>query len=190
MVVITHRTGVFSGDPLKIWLQILFPSLIPRIWAKMNPLLLSNGTNTHCNESETTGLRTGAHGWADWRGAPWGGGELLWFWSWYVWYVWMILLIVDGNGIPHICHFLYTGRIFKFQILHLKITQIYPKKSKICIFLAFNLEKFTPDRIFYTGSARGARDKYEVWIWHSQTCIAAIESCYRKPLFNKSSLDI
>ena len=29
-------------------------------------------------------------------------------------------------------------------------------------FLAFNLEKFTPDRIFYTGSARGARDKYEV----------------------------
>jgi len=28
--------------------------------------------------------------------------------------------------------------------------------------LAFNLEKFTPDRNFYTGSARGARDKYEV----------------------------
>jgi len=69
--------------------------------------------------------------------------------------------------IPHICHFLYTGRIFKFQILHRKITQIYPKKSKICIFLAFNLEKFTPDRIFYTGSARGARDKYEVWAAHS-----------------------
>ena len=30
-------------------------------------------------------------------------------------------------------------------------------------FLAFNLEKFTPDRFFYTGTARGARDKYEVW---------------------------
>ena len=30
-------------------------------------------------------------------------------------------------------------------------------------FFAFNLEKFTPDRNFYTGSARGARDKYEVW---------------------------
>ena len=30
-------------------------------------------------------------------------------------------------------------------------------------FFAFNLEKFTRDRIFYTGSARGARDKYEVW---------------------------
>ena len=29
--------------------------------------------------------------------------------------------------------------------------------------MAFNLEKFTPDRIFYTGSARGARDNYEVW---------------------------
>ena len=28
---------------------------------------------------------------------------------------------------------------------------------------AFNLEKFTLDRIFYTGTARGARDKYEVW---------------------------
>ena len=24
--------------------------------------------------------------------------------------------------------------------------------------------KFTPDRNFYTGSARGARDKYEVWV--------------------------
>ena len=29
-------------------------------------------------------------------------------------------------------------------------------------FFAFNLEKFTPDRNFYTGSARGARDNYEV----------------------------
>ena len=31
-------------------------------------------------------------------------------------------------------------------------------------FFAFSLEKFTPDRIFYTGNARGARDKYEVWV--------------------------
>ena len=37
--------------------------------------------------------------------------------------------------IPHICHLLYTGRIFKFQILHLKITKIYPKKRKYVIFL-------------------------------------------------------
>ena len=66
------------------------------------------------------------------------------------------------RDIPHICHFLYTGRIFKFQILHLKITKIYPKNSKICSFFVFNLQKFTPHRIFYTGSARGARDKYEV----------------------------
>ena len=73
------------------------------------------------------------------------------------------------ESIPHICHFLYTGRIFKFKILHLKITKIYPKKSKICSFFAFNLEKFTPDRIFYTGSARGARDKYEVWASSSHT---------------------
>ena len=29
-------------------------------------------------------------------------------------------------------------------------------------FFAFNLENFTPDRFFYTGTARGARDKYEV----------------------------
>ena len=33
----------------------------------------------------------------------------------------------------------------------------------MCSFFALNLEKFTPDRNFYTGSARGARDKYEVW---------------------------
>ena len=31
-------------------------------------------------------------------------------------------------------------------------------------FFAFNLEKYTPDRIFYTGRARGARDNYEVWV--------------------------
>ena len=37
--------------------------------------------------------------------------------------------------IPHICHLLYTGRIFKFQILHLKITKIYPKTRKYVIFL-------------------------------------------------------
>ena len=36
-------------------------------------------------------------------------------------------------------------------------------------FLAFNLEKFTPDRFFYTGTARGARDKYEVWNTHLAT---------------------
>ena len=29
-------------------------------------------------------------------------------------------------------------------------------------FFAFNLENFTPDRIFYTGTARGTCDKYVV----------------------------
>ena len=65
-----------------------------------------------------------------------------------MWILYNHCLLSRVKGIPHICHFLYTGRIFKFQILHLKITKIYPKKSKICSFFAFNLEKFTPDRIF------------------------------------------
>ena len=30
-------------------------------------------------------------------------------------------------------------------------------------FFTFNLENFTPHRIFYTGAACGACDKYEVW---------------------------
>ena len=28
---------------------------------------------------------------------------------------------------------------------------------------ALNLEKFTTERNFYTGSARGAREQYQVW---------------------------
>ena len=46
-----------------------------------------------------------------------------------------ICLAERFTAIPHICHLLYTGRIFKFQILHLKITKIYPKKRKYVIFL-------------------------------------------------------
>ena len=72
--------------------------------------------------------------------------------------------------IPHICHFLYTGRIFKFQILHLKMPKIYPQRSQICSFLASKLEQFTPDKKIYTGSARGARDKYEVWDTTHHAC--------------------
>merc|ERR1719500_2297322 len=53
--------------------------------------------------------------------------------------------------IPHICHLLYTGRIFKFQILHLKITKIYPKQSKICSFFAFNLKKIYTRQNFLHG---------------------------------------
>ena len=32
------------------------------------------------------------------------------------------------------------------------------------MFFAFNLEHFTQDRIFYTGTACGACNKYEVWM--------------------------
>ena len=34
-------------------------------------------------------------------------------------------------------------------------------------FFASNLEKFTPDRIFYMGTARGPCDKYEVIVGKS-----------------------
>ena len=40
----------------------------------------------------------------------------------------------DHHSIPDICHFLYTGRIFKLKILHLKIPKIYPQKSQMCSF--------------------------------------------------------
>ena len=46
----------------------------------------------------------------------------------------------------------------------------------MCSFFAFNLEKFTPDRNFYTGSARGARDNYEV-------CQAGSATVLHKPQF-------
>ena len=53
----------------------------------------------------------------------------------------------------------------------------------MCSFFAFNLEKFTPDRNFYTGSARGARDKYEVCkhcvtgAWLESFCSCAFQVC-------------
>ena len=47
----------------------------------------------------------------------------------------------DRAGIPHICHFFYTDRIFENQILHQKKRLNTPKtlkmslkKSNICIF--------------------------------------------------------
>ena len=50
--------------------------------------------------------------------------------------------------IPHICHFLYTGRIFKFKILHLEITQIYPKKVKYAVFLRLIWKNLHPTEFF------------------------------------------
>ena len=58
-------------------------------------------------------------------------------------------------GIPHICHFFYTGRIFENQILHqkkttkgTKNTKNVSEKVKYLHFFSLNLEKFTPDRNF------------------------------------------
>ena len=50
--------------------------------------------------------------------------------------------------IPHICHFLYTGRIFKFKMLHLEITQIYPKKVKYVVFLRSIWKNLHPTEFF------------------------------------------
>ena len=53
------------------------------------------------------------------------------------------------KGIPHICHFFYTGRNFERQYFTHKNyeKQITPKMVNY-VFFAFNLENFTPDRIF------------------------------------------
>ena len=67
-------------------------------------------------------------------------------------------------SIPDICHFPYTGRIFKFKILHPKIPQKYPKSSRICSFLRSIQKILHLTELFYTGTARGARDKYQVWL--------------------------
>ena len=91
----------------------------------------------------------------------------------------------EVGGIPHICHFFYTGRIFENQILHpkkrlkaKKTLKMSLKKSNICIF-SLNLEKFTPDLIFVTGTACGACDKYEVCLSiYSPTMSLSVEVKY------------
>ena len=68
-------------------------------------------------------------------------------------------------AIPDICHFLYTGRIFNYKILHPKIpknTQKYPKNSKIYSVSRSIWKILHLTELFYTGTARGARDKYQV----------------------------
>ena len=65
-----------------------------------------------------------------------------------------------------------------------------PQKSKICSFFAFNLEKFTPDRIFYTGSARGARDKYEVCVEVGENYEYVEDDAVMKVICDKSYLVI
>ena len=69
--------------------------------------------------------------------------------------------------IPHICHFIYTGILCRWNILH-------PKRV-ICVKTEFNVCKIhgpfscstkkvlhLTEKI-YTGTACGACDKYEVW---------------------------
>ena len=64
----------------------------------------------------------------------------------------------SARNIPHICHFFYTGRNFEYKYFtpanykktHPKIitnSRLAPKSVNDAIF-AFNLENFTPDRIF------------------------------------------
>ena len=72
--------------------------------------------------------------------------------------------------IHHICHIFYTGRIFEYQIFtpknyvkHPKITTITPHKCKICSSSHSIWKILHRTEFFYTGAARGARDKYEVW---------------------------
>ena len=48
-----------------------------------------------------------------------------------LWSKWFDSCILRNTAylIAHICHFLYTGKIFKFQSLHLNIPKIYPQKE-------------------------------------------------------------
>ena len=65
----------------------------------------------------------------------------------------------------------YTGRIFESQIFtpkkyakHPKIITNTPKKCKTCSSLRSIWKILHRTEFFYTGTARGARDKYEVWM--------------------------
>ena len=77
-------------------------------------------------------------------------------------YVWLI---------PHICHLFYTSRIFENQILHPKKTTKDTKNTKNvsekveCMQFFFNSiwKNLHLTGNFYTGTACGACDKYEVW---------------------------
>ena len=74
------------------------------------------------------------------------------------------------NIIHLICHFFYTGRIFENQILHPKkqlktpkTLKISLKKSNVCSFFHPIWKNLHLTENFYTGTACGAGDKYEVW---------------------------
>ena len=76
--------------------------------------------------------------------------------------------------IPHICHFFYTSKIFGEKYLHRKTPIFRVKSVKNANFCVKSVKKKTPifcvklvkinngQILFFTGAARGARDKYEV----------------------------
>ena len=48
----------------------------------------------------------------------------------------------------------------------------YAKYTVNCQFFALNLEKITPTQKKLHEHARGARDKYQVWLWSSSAVFA------------------
>ena len=66
---------------------------------------------------------------------------------------WLAILIkwLHTDNIPDICNLFYTGKIFKSQIYTQRKTKNNPWKSILYAVFAFNLENFTPDRIFLHG---------------------------------------
>ena len=93
-------------------------------------------------------------------------------------------------SIPHICHFFYTGRIFENQILHPKKRLKTPKtlkmslkKSNVCSFFHSIWKNLHLTVDFYTGTAGGASDKYEVCLEnhlrkkHGKTLVISCDKC-------------
>ena len=59
------------------------------------------------------------------------------------------------------------GQDFQIQNFTPKNTQQNPKSSKICGFSRSIWKILHLTELFYTGTARGARDKYQVWFHHT-----------------------
>ena len=68
----------------------------------------------------------------------------------------MLRIVTNVAEITHLAHCVALNTLCGITQ---KVSNYYTEK---CQFFAFILEKFTPDRKIYTGTARGARDKYEV----------------------------
>ena len=80
------------------------------------------------------------------------------FWVFYICYVLMPRLV---QIISHNCSPFLIGRIF---FPNFTPNTIYSKRSKICIVLRLIWKFYTWQKdFFFTGCARGACDKYDVW---------------------------